>query len=253
MKKIHTQYIKNFYREIGDFLAPHFKKHGISANQITISRIFFVFFGSILILNNSLVAKIFTLLFFIIFSLFDAADGSLARITKKSQFGMWFDTAIDRIGLLIIFIFFGIKISLFIETTHFYIITNFLILNLYLIKFSILSDVSVKNKYASFRDYNKELGVINDPHIDTYVKLEIYSFNYLKNNFTLKNFLKFIHHQFSPHTANLILYMGVINLLNLYKIGLLILAFFFIIWLIVDIYKITAISLKLDKNEKKND
>ncbi|MBD1154570.1 CDP-alcohol phosphatidyltransferase family protein [Pelagibacterales bacterium SAG-MED21] len=253
MKKIHTQYIKKFYREIGDFLAPHFTKYGISANQITLSRIFFVLFGSILILNNSFIAKIFTLLFFLIFSLFDAADGSLARITKKSQFGMWFDTVIDRIGLLIIFIFFGIKISLVIESTYLYIFINFLILNLYLIKFSILSDISVKDKYASFRDYNKELGIINDPSKDTYDKLEIYSFNYLKVNLTLNNFLRFMHHQFSPHTANLIMYMGLINLLNLYKIGLSILALFFIIWIIADIYKITLISLKLDENEKNND
>ena len=166
---------------------------------------------------------------------------------------MWFDTVIDRIGLLIIFIFFGIKISSFSETTHLYIVINFLILNLYLIKFSILSDISVKDKYAPFRDYNKKLGIINDPSKDTYDRLKIYSFNYLKNNFTFSNLIKFIHHQFSPHTANLILYMGLINLLNLYKIGLLFLAFFFIVWLITDIYKITSISLKLDKNEKKND
>ena len=57
MNKTHTQYIKKIYRIIGEKLAPHFRKVGISANQITLSRIFFVLIGSILILNDDFLSK----------------------------------------------------------------------------------------------------------------------------------------------------------------------------------------------------
>jgi phosphatidylglycerophosphate synthase len=253
MKKIHTQYIKKIYRELGDYLSPYFKKIGISANQITLSRIVFVLFGSILILNDDILSKIITLFFFIIFSLFDAADGSLARITKKSLFGMWLDTVIDRFGLLIIFTFFGIKLVTIDNHEIVFVIINFLILILYLIKFSFLSDVSCKEKYLEFRNFNKYLGVINNLHKEQPNEIDKYCYDYLKRNFNLKNLCKFIYHQFSPHTANLILYMGLINLLNYYKIGLTALLFFYLIWIILDIYKITLISIKLDKKNYKND
>ena len=88
LEKKHTQYIKKLYRIVGNLLAPHIKIYGISANQITISRIFFVLTGSIFILYDNIIFKIITLICFIIFSLFDAIDGSLARITKKSLLGM---------------------------------------------------------------------------------------------------------------------------------------------------------------------
>ena len=246
MNKTHTQYIKKIYRNIGEKLAPHFRKVGISANQITLSRIFFVLIGSILILNDDFLSKFLTLLFLLIFSLFDAADGSLARITKKSLFGMWMDTVIDRLGLLIIFTFFAIKLSFLYDQTISLIIINFLILILYLIKFSFLSDISVKEKYYQFRETDSSLGVLDNTKEEN--QTEKYTFDFLKENLNIKNIFEFLHHQFSPHTANLILYMGLINLFDLFAIGLISIFVFYVIWIIRDIYKITIISINIDKN-----
>ena len=239
MKKTHTQYIKKIYRVIGDKLAPHFRKIGISANQITLARIFFVLIGSILILNNDFFSKFLTFLFLLIFSLFDAADGSLARITKKSLLGMWLDTVIDRLGLLIIFTFFAIKLSFLYDEMTLIIIINYLILILYYIKFSFLSDISVKEKYSRFRKRDSSLGVLDNTKKED--QTEKYTFDFLKENLNIKNILKFLNHQFSPHTANLILYMGLINLFNLYYIGLLSLFVFYVIWTTRDIYKINLL------------
>lgn len=248
MKKTHTQYIKKIYRIIGEKLAPYFRKIGISANQITLSRIFFVSIGSILILNDDFFSKFFTLIFLLIFSLFDAADGSLARITKKSLLGMWLDTVIDRLGLLIIFTFFAIKLSFLYDEMTLIIIINYLILILYFIKSSLLSDISVKEKYSQFRERDSSLGILDNTKIED--QPEKYTFDFLKENLNFKNTLEFLHHQFSPHTANLILYMGLINLFNLFYIGLLLLFVFYVMWTIRDIYKITIIAMNLDKTDQ---
>jgi phosphatidylglycerophosphate synthase len=245
MKKKHSQYIKNFYRIIGDCLAPYLKDLNISANQITISRIFFIFAGSILILNDDLAYKLITLIFIIIFSLFDAADGSLARITKKSFLGMWLDTVIDKIGLVLVFLFFGIKLRQAYYQDNLYIIVNFLILILYFIKYSILNDISNKEKYYEFRKNDINLSSTSNVKISN-KKLEKYYLKYLLKNFNFKNLLKFLHHQFSPHTANLLLYIGLINLFGMYKIGLYFLLIYYVVWIFRDIYKITKISIRLD-------
>ena len=228
-------------------MAPHIKIYGISANQITISRIFFVLTGSIFILYDNIIFKIITLICFIIFSLFDAIDGSLARITKKSLLGMWFDTLIDRIGLLFIFLFFAIKSMVIFENGIFYFVATFLILIIYFIKYSFLTDISNKEKYLDFRQYDKTFSIIDNSKL-TREFVEQYSLKYLLSNLSLSNFFKFFHHQFSPHTVNLILYLGIINLFSIYKIGLILLLFYFIIWLVKDIYKITTIAIKIDKS-----
>ena len=93
------------------------------------------------------------------------------------------------------------------------IIINFLILILYLIKFSFLSDISVKEKYSRFRERDSSLGVLDN------TKKKIKQKNILlifKRKFKYQNIFEFLHHQFSPHTANLILYMGLINLFDLF-------------------------------------
>ena len=61
-KKIHTQYIKAFYRYLGDYLAPIFKKFNIKANYLTASRIAFILLAAILILFDSTLSKIIVFL-----------------------------------------------------------------------------------------------------------------------------------------------------------------------------------------------
>ena len=156
------------------------------------------------------------------------------------------DTVIDRLGLLIIFTFFAIKLSFLYDQTISLIIINFLILILYLIKFSFLSDISVKQKYSQFRETDSSLGVLDNTKEED--QPEKYTFDFLKENLNIKNIFEFLHHQFSPHTANLILYMGLINLFDLFAIGLISIFVFYVIWIIRDIYKITIISINIYKN-----
>lgn len=246
-KKINTQYSKIFYRYIADKISPKLKRFNISANQITISRIFFVTFGSFLILSDALVSKILTLAFFFIFSLFDALDGSLARITKKSSLGMWLDPVVDRLGLTIIFLFLGIKIYIDANIYNYLIIINFLILILYFIKYGLLSDISSKNKYLNFRDHDKKFKYTNNEVPKEFNFINTFSVSHLIENFNVKNLIVFIKHQFSPHTFNLIIYLSTINLFELYFVGLISLLCLYLTWLIKDILKITKIAINLDK------
>ena len=91
---------------------------------------------------------------------------------------MWLDTVIDRLGLLIIFTFFAIKLSFLYDEMTLIIIINYLILILYYIKFSFLSDISVKEKYSRFRKRDSSLGVLDNTKKED--QTEKYTFDFLK-------------------------------------------------------------------------
>jgi len=252
-KKIHTQYIKAFYRHLGDYMAPIFKKFNIKANYLTASRIVFVLLAAVLILFDTTLSKIIVFLCLLFFSALDMADGSLARITTTSSFGMWLDTVIDRLGLILIFLALSHKIYISVNLENYLIIINFLVLIIFFINYTTLSDIRYKPKYQKFRDINEKLNYKSNFNLfrDGSKEINVYSFNFLLKNFSIKNLMKFLFHQFSPHSSNLILYISIINLLSLYQFGLIILLVFLILMYFYNIYKLTLTSLKIDNNEPK--
>ena len=101
--KYHTQYIKLFYRYLSEKISPLIINSNISANTLSVSRIFIVIFAGIFILIDNYFFHILSCFLLFLFSFFDALDGSIASKTKKSNFGLWIDPLFDRLGLLIIF------------------------------------------------------------------------------------------------------------------------------------------------------
>ena len=252
-KKVHTQYIKAFYRYLGDSFAPIFKKFNIKANHLTASRAIFILLAVILILFDSTVCKVFVFINLFFFSVLDMADGSLARITKTSSFGMWLDTVIDRFGLILLFFAMGHKIYISENLDNYLIIVNFLVLIIFFNNYTTLSDIRYKPKYQKFRDTDKKLNHksnFNLFHNDS-KEINIYTLHFLFKNFSLKNLIKFLFHQFSPHTSNLILYMSIINLFSVYQFGLMTLLIFLILMYFYNIYRLSLTSLKIDNKESK--
>lgn len=251
-KKIHTQYIKAFYRYLGDSLAPIFKKFNIKANHLTASRAIFILLAAIFILFDSTVSRIFVFINLFFFSALDMADGSLARITTTSIFGMWLDNVIDRLGMILLFFALGHKIYISENLDNYLIIVNFLVLIIFFNNYTTLGDMRYKPKYQKFRDIDEKLKSKSNFNLFLDKKeINIYTLHFLFNNFSLKNLIRFLFHQFSPHTSNLILYISIINLFNVYQFGLITLLIFLILMYFYNIYRLSLTSLKIDNNASK--
>lgn len=237
--KYHTQYIKLFYRYLSELLLPVFIKLKISANSISISRIFLAIFGGLLLISNNFVLNLLSCVCIFLFSFFDALDGSVASKTQKSYLGLWVDPLFDRLGLLIIFS--CISVKFFLQNEHLIIFFPFLNLFFYFQRSLIGSDIRTKEKFIKFKEFysirekdNKSTHTINN----------------LKKSPSLKNILSLIFHQFSPHTHNQFLYLIFFILFQKLVIGLTFLMLFNFIWYLYESYKVTKISIDLDKEEK---
>ena len=162
-RKKHSQLVKDIYRSYAYFLAPFVSKSGINANFITFIRLPFIVAACILIsldylsLSNKIIASFF--IFF--FSFFDALDGEVAQLTKKTFIGKWMDPQIDRLGLTSIFLalFFGLRESEEQNTLMFFLITGCC---LWWITNNNISDFQYKPKYINSLknqviDHNKSL------------------------------------------------------------------------------------------------
>ena len=119
--KKHDQIIKQVYRIWAHYLGQKLINTTVSANQITISRIFLVILISACILNESYPLKLVGAILLIVFSFFDALDGSVAIMkNQRSVLGTWLDPMIDRIGFLMIFIVMAYYLS-FISVNYIYL------------------------------------------------------------------------------------------------------------------------------------
>ena len=104
--KKHDQLIKHYYRMLAYNLAPSVRKLNISANTVTLLRLFCIIFYSFVCFLSSphLALFILSLLSIWLFSFLDALDGEVAKISRTTILGRWLDPQIDRIGTAAIFV-----------------------------------------------------------------------------------------------------------------------------------------------------
>lgn len=102
--KRHSQWIKQIYRQIGHVLALGLRHTPISANFVTVSRLFFMGLAGWLIFVDTYLAHLGAAFCVFVFCMFDALDGSLATMKdQRSKLGLWLDPQTDGLGLLILF------------------------------------------------------------------------------------------------------------------------------------------------------
>ena len=109
--KHHAQWIKESHRFMGDWVARILVKTSITPTQITIFRLFCGLMGAVLIaLNHEYWTLIVSAVLIYLFTMLDAADGSLAKIKKTGTLlGAWIDRQSDGLGFYCIFIAIGVR------------------------------------------------------------------------------------------------------------------------------------------------
>ncbi|MDC0563154.1 CDP-alcohol phosphatidyltransferase family protein [Candidatus Pelagibacter ubique] len=235
--KYHTQYIKLFYRYLSEKISPLIIETNISANAISISRIFIAIFAGVLLLIENYFFHLFSCFFLFLFSFFDALDGSIAAKTKKSNLGLWVDPLFDRLGLLIVF--FCFSMYFFNQRSYILMIFPFLNLFFYMQRSLIGSDIRTKDKFIQFRRlYSPEKS--NEEKTYTLKNIQ-------DNEFNLKNIKSLLIHQFAPHTHNQIIYLIIFIMFQQISLGMILLFLINFAWYIYESYKVTKISIKLDK------
>jgi len=228
-KKKHSQYIKQIYRVISYYFSEKLKDTSITPNQITISRILLIILISTFILKDIYIFNLGAAFFLILFSMFDALDGSLA--STKNQFsvlGTWLDPQIDRLGLLLIFLTIAIDLSKF---SQFYVYLTMYVLIIFFFRGLIPSDIRLKDKFKSLRD---------DPEDK---KISGLRFETKKE----KGIFYQIKLQTSPHSHNLVLYIAIGLIFNITNLMIIFLSLYLTIWYIWLNYKVISKAIKIDK------
>ena len=86
---------REIFNRLSIKIGKFFSKFPITANQWTLSSLFFVFISVYFLFNENLV---FASIFFLLAALVDIIDGSVARITGRvTTLGAYLDTMVDRV------------------------------------------------------------------------------------------------------------------------------------------------------------
>ena len=223
--KEHSQIIKKVYRVWGYYLARMLKNTFISANHITISRLFLILAASVCILNESYFLKVIAAVLIILFSMFDALDGSLATLkNERSVLGAWLDPQVDRIGFLILFIAVASYLS---DNNGNYVYLTFYTLIMFYFRGLVPADIRLKDKFRVLRE-NVDMNSASQ-------NVGEISSNNTKNK---ANIIKRIHHQTSPHTHNVALYISIGLVFNIMDFTIIFLALYISLWYLWENYKV---------------
>ena len=201
----------------------------INPNHITISRLILIILSSILILIDVYTYHVLASCLLLLFSIFDALDGSLAsKKDKYSLLGSWLDPQIDRLGFLLLFIIIAIYLS---ELSKLYIFLSMYVLVMYFLRSLIPTDIRLKDKFEQLRDINSE------------------NIRENKNNNLLKknNFLYQVKLQTSPHTHNIILYIALGLIFQVLNLVIIFLSLYLSLWYIWENFKIIKKATKIDQ------
>ena len=239
--KKHDQAIKQIYRIWAHYLGKIINVTPITANQITISRLFLVLVISFCILDGSYFLKITAAILIIIFSLFDALDGSVAIMKdQRSVLGAWLDPQIDRIGFLIIFIVMAYYLS-FIDVRLVYL--TFYTLIMFYYRGLIGADVRLKEKFKKLRIPLSNVSMTEENNEKEGLE-----------NIKQKNIIQRIHLQASPHTHNVALYLSIGLVFEIEYLIMIFLALYISLWYLWENYKVISKALIIDSknNESSN-
>jgi phosphatidylglycerophosphate synthase len=234
--KEHSQFIKKFYRECGHYIAIKFKNTRLTANGVTILRIPIIILVSVFILTDVYLFHVAAAFLIIIFSMFDALDGSLATIkNERSVLGSWLDPQVDRLGFLILFIIISYYLS---NINEGYIYLTMYTLNMFYFRGLIPADIRLKDKFILLREGNhKDLNSIENNKI-------------LGGGVGLTSVLKKIHLQISPHTHNVALYIAIGLVFNIVEFIMVYLAMYISLWYLWESYKVIMKAINIDERQK---
>ncbi len=231
--KKHGQIIKQIYRIWSHYLGLVIRNTRISANQITLSRILLVILASYFILDDFYLTNILAAFLLILFSFFDALDGSVAIMKEeKSIIGGWLDPQVDRLGFLVLFLVIAYKLS---ASHELYIYLCFYILVMFYYRGLIPADIRLKDKFIKLRD--EEVAQIDN--IGSGI-----SKNY-ENPFFL-NLIKKTHMQISPHTHNVVLYIAIGLVIDYLNLVMIFMAVYISFWYLWENYKVIKKAKILD-------
>lgn len=228
-KKTHGQYIKQIYRVMGYYLSEKLKNTSVTPNQITLSRILLVVLASLFILSDFYYLKFIAAALLLMFSMFDALDGSLALI--KNQFsilGTWLDPQIDRLGLLLTFLSIAFDLS---RESELYIYLTMYVLVIFFFRGLIPSDIRLKDKFKSLRDDQEEKKIFESKPKE-------------KKNEGIFYQIKL---QTSPHSHNVFLYISIGLIFNILNLIIIFLSLYLTTWYIWSNYKIILKAISFDK------
>tara|TARA_Y100001970_G_C14140819_1_gene806995 strand:+ start:678 stop:1394 length:717 start_codon:yes stop_codon:yes gene_type:complete len=155
--KHHDQWIKEFHRYVGDYVAHKLKNTPIKPLHLTYFRFLCGIIASLIIsLNMEHMSLLVAAIFIYLFSMLDAADGSLARIKKISSLsGGWLDRQFDGLGFFFIFLGIGIRFAQNHPHGEYWSLLSMSVLGLALILK--VTNISYRNKYRpAFRTYEIE-------------------------------------------------------------------------------------------------
>ena len=233
--KYHSQFIKKVYRVWGHHLAQLLKGTSITANQVTLSRIFLIGAASLCILSGSYPLKIVAAVLIILFSMFDALDGSLAAAKdQRSVLGAWLDPQVDRLGFLLLFLTIAYYLA---DIDQNYVYLVFYTLTMFYFRGLVGLDVRLKEKFSLLRENTQiESADLKDK-------------NTLKSTESgLVRLLKRIHLEASPHTHNLGLYVAIGLVIDRLDLVMIFVSCYITIWYIWENYKVLRKAKSLQKH-----
>lgn len=229
--KTHGQIIKQIYRKWGYAIALKLKKTPITANQVTLSRLIIIVFASLSIISGGNTLNFVAAILIILFSMFDALDGSLAMLkNEKSIVGSWLDPQIDRTGFLILFIAIAYKLQL---SDIKYVYLTFYTLIMFYFRGLISADIRLKDKFSSIN------GSFKDSKANKLTK----------NEFTISRLLKNIHLQICPHTHNVALYISIGILFNYTEFIIIYLSLYLSLWYLWENIRVIKRAHRIDKSK----
>ncbi len=221
-RKRHAQWIKQFYRWIGYYVALLASKTPCTPNMITISRLFFISTASIFIYWNYSIPhhRILIIVCIFLFSMLDAADGSLATLTdNKTDLGAWLDPQIDRIGFLILFISISAHLAEN-ERSLFWAIFPLVVLQVFYMRNLVHSDIRLKEKFKNLRAYSVRREKEPDQR------------SAARETTAREGVVAILKLQFLPHTHNVALYIMISVGTGCLKLGMVFIGLMLFVWYI---------------------
>ncbi|WDP88921.1 MAG: CDP-alcohol phosphatidyltransferase family protein [Desulfobacter sp.] len=197
MEKKHGQWIKAFYRRVSYYLCLVLIKTPIRPNHLTASRLLWIIIAGSLIQFNEYRYDLLASFMIFLFSVLDAADGTLARMKNDlSLWGTWLDNQIDRIGFVILYVAVGFRLGLEYENS-FWVLFPLVVLLMAWVRVLMCGDAHLYEKFVQLR------GLLEGPNVPPESVANVEG----KGAKKYQTIMSQIKMQIAPHTHNLALYV----------------------------------------------
>lgn len=230
--KHHDDWIKEFHRFMGDRVAKVLVNTFVTPTQVTIFRFLCAVAASILIFltedHSTLLLAGFCMY---LFSMLDAADGSLAKMKNiGTKTGAWLDRQADGLGFFIVFLGLSLRFAQSGESESYWIILPFASLAM------------------AFMVKTNRIALIINPKFNKIVRFNVLNRKIIDNNKkeSKLNFIGKLKRQAGPdfHKISAIIIIGLIT--NSIKLSLIILFSFLLFWWIFRTIQVLIRAVEFD-------